>query len=86
VAKNADAVQVAAYPGERMHVRAIVQDSRRVFIGSQGLRRAELDRRREVGVIVDDKDVVRGVTRIFEKDWAETPLAKGGRKAKAAKA
>jgi phosphatidylserine/phosphatidylglycerophosphate/cardiolipin synthase-like enzyme len=86
VAKNANAVQVAAYPGERMHVRAIVQDSRRVFIGSQGLRRAELDRRREVGVIVDDKDVVRGVTRIFEKDWAETPLAKGGRKAKAAKA
>jgi cardiolipin synthase A/B len=86
VAKNANAVQVAAYPGERMHVRAIVQDSRRVFIGSQGLRRAELDRRREVGVIVDDKDVVRGVTRIFEKDWVETPLAKGGRKAKAAKA
>jgi uncharacterized protein YfcZ (UPF0381/DUF406 family) len=50
------------------------------------LRRAELDRRREVGLIVDDKDVVRGVTRIFEKDWAETPLARGGRKAKAVKA
>ncbi|HTK41548.1 MAG TPA: phospholipase D-like domain-containing protein [Gemmatimonadales bacterium] len=85
-AKTTNAVEVAAYPGERMHVRAIVQDSRRVFIGSQGLRRAELDHRREVGLIVDDKDVVRGVTRIFEKDWAETPLARGGRKAKAVKA
>jgi len=86
VAKKANGIRVAAYPGERIHVRAIVQDSRRVFIGSQGLRRAELDRRREVGVIVDEKDVVRGVARIFEKDWAETPLAKDNRKAKAAKA
>jgi phosphatidylserine/phosphatidylglycerophosphate/cardiolipin synthase-like enzyme len=86
VAKKLDGVQVAAYPGERMHLRAIVQDSRRVFIGSQGLKRAELDRRREIGVIVDDEDVVRGVARIFEQDWAETPLARGSRKAKAAKA
>ena len=75
-------VEIAAYPGGRMHVRAIVQDARRVFIGSQGLRRAELDRRREIGVIVDDKEIVRGVTRIFEKDWARTPQGRRARKAK----
>jgi phosphatidylserine/phosphatidylglycerophosphate/cardiolipin synthase-like enzyme len=75
-------VEIASYPGGRLHVRAIVQDARRVFIGSQGLRRAELDRRREIGVIVDDKEIVRGVTRIFEKDWARTPQGRRARKAK----
>jgi cardiolipin synthase len=75
-------VEVARYPNGRMHVRAIVQDSRRAFIGSQGLRRAELDRRREVGVIVDHKDIVRGVTRVFENDWADTPQGRRARKGK----
>jgi len=75
-------VEVARYPNGRMHVRAIVQDARRVFIGSQSLRRAELDRRREVGVIVDHKDIVRGVTRVFENDWADTPQGRRARKAK----
>jgi cardiolipin synthase A/B len=55
---------------ERMHVRAIVQDQRRVFIGSQSLRRAELERRREIGIIVSDHQVVQEVTAIFERDWA----------------
>jgi len=75
-------VEVARYPDGRMHVRAIVQDSRRAFIGSQSLRRAELDRRREVGVIVDHKDIVRGVTRVFENDWAGTPQGRRARKGK----
>jgi cardiolipin synthase A/B len=84
VEKKLREVQIAEYPGARMHVRAIVQDARRVFIGSQGLRRAKLDRRREIGVIVEDKEIVRGVTRIFEKDWADTRQARRSRKAKAA--
>jgi len=85
-AKKNGGFEVAAYPGDRMHVRAIVQDSKRVFIGSQGLRRAELDRRREVGVIADDKDVVRGVARIFEADWEQTPLGRRNGKRRKAKA
>jgi len=85
VEKKLRNVEVAAYPSGRMHVRAIVQDARRVFIGSQGLRRAELDRRREIGVIVDHKDIVRGVTQVFEHDWAHTPQARRSRKAKATK-
>jgi phosphatidylserine/phosphatidylglycerophosphate/cardiolipin synthase-like enzyme len=64
------------YPGKRLHVRAIVRDGNRAFLGSQSLRRLELERRREVGLIVDDAAVVRGMQRVFEADWALTPSAK----------
>jgi hypothetical protein len=34
---------------KRLHVRAIIVDGRRAFLGSQSLRRIELDERRETG-------------------------------------
>ena len=52
----------------RLHVRAIVRDSRRAFIGSQSLRKLELDERREVGIIIRDRKVVRKVEKIFNDD------------------
>jgi phosphatidylserine/phosphatidylglycerophosphate/cardiolipin synthase-like enzyme len=66
------------YPGRRLHVRAIVRDGNRAFIGSQSLRRPELEKRREVGVIINDKRVVRQLVERFEADWAQT---NSGRKA-----
>jgi phosphatidylserine/phosphatidylglycerophosphate/cardiolipin synthase-like enzyme len=63
-------LRTAQYAAGRLHVRAIVQDARCVFIGSQGLRKVELDRRREVGVIVKDAAVIRAVAARFEKDWS----------------
>ena len=71
------------YPGKRLHVRAIVQDGRKLFLGSQSLRKLELDKRREVGVIVDDKKAILEVTRVFEADWALTPSGKAGTEADA---
>ena len=38
----------------RLHTRTIIRDGRQAFIGSQSLRAAELDSRREVGLIVRD--------------------------------
>ena len=43
-------------PGRRLHVRAIIRDGSRAFVGSQSLRKLELEKRREVGVIVDDRE------------------------------
>jgi phosphatidylserine/phosphatidylglycerophosphate/cardiolipin synthase-like enzyme len=63
-------------PGWRLHIRAIVRDGQRAFLGSQSLRKLELDKRREVGVIVADGKVVRQIRSIFEKDWAETHSGK----------
>lgn len=64
------------YPGKRLHIRAIVRDSSHGFIGSQSLRRLELEKRREIGVIVQDERVVRQIVAIFEQDWAQTPTGK----------
>ena len=64
--------------GRRLHVRAIIRDGSRAFVGSQSLRKLELEKRREVGVIVDDPKVVRRMTTVFEEDWAAT---EGGKKA-----
>jgi hypothetical protein len=37
--------------GQRLHTRTIVRDRRQAFVGSQSLRTAELDARRELGLI-----------------------------------
>jgi phosphatidylserine/phosphatidylglycerophosphate/cardiolipin synthase-like enzyme len=64
------------YPGKRLHVRVVLQDGRRLFMGSQSLRKLELDHRREVGVIIDDKKAVAELARAFEADWALTAAGK----------
>jgi cardiolipin synthase A/B len=59
------------FPG-RLHVRAIVRDGRRAFVGSQSLRKLELDERREIGLIVREAPIVKEIQRVFEEDWART--------------
>jgi cardiolipin synthase len=65
-----------AYPGKRLHVRAIVRDGRRLFIGSQSLRKLELDHRREVGVIIRERKLVKSVERIFKTEWKQATKGK----------
>lgn len=64
------------YPGKRQHLRCIVRDGRAAFVGSQSLRTIELDGRREIGLIVKDPKVVRGIAQMFEADWAATDAGK----------
>jgi cardiolipin synthase len=54
----------------RLHVRAMISDGTTAFIGSQSLRKAELDERREIGVIVKDARVASRMANVFEDDWA----------------
>ena len=61
------------FAGKRLHIRAIICDGKRAFMGSQSLRRLELEKRREIGVIITDEIVVREMKEVFEDDWAETP-------------
>ena len=56
--------------GKRLHTRTIICDRRQAFIGSQSLRAAELDSRREVGLIVQDAKVVKALIETFESDWS----------------
>ncbi len=63
--------------GKRLHTRTIIRDRRQAFVGSQSLRTAELDSRREVGLIVRQSQVVKKLIETFESDWT----AKGAGKA-----
>jgi phosphatidylserine/phosphatidylglycerophosphate/cardiolipin synthase-like enzyme len=67
--------EVEKFPG-KLHARVIIQDGRKAFLGSQSLRRLELDGRREVGVIITDPKVVRQLVTQFESDWADTDAGK----------
>ena len=53
----------------RLHARTIIRDGRYAFVGSQSLRAAELDARREVGVIFSDRKTVTGLAKVFHDDW-----------------
>lgn len=64
------------FPGRRLHIRAIMRDGRRAFVGSQSLRRLELEKRREIGIITNDRRVVKQMIAVFEKDWGETDSGK----------
>ena len=68
--KKPGRLRLRKLPGWKLHVRAIVQDGKRAFVGSQSLRRLELDGRREIGLIVDDPSVVEQIARVFAWDWA----------------
>jgi phosphatidylserine/phosphatidylglycerophosphate/cardiolipin synthase-like enzyme len=67
--KTIPKVKVRKLADLRLHVRAIVRDQSQAFVGSQSLRKLELDGRREMGVIVNDAAVVRKIHTIFEADW-----------------
>jgi phosphatidylserine/phosphatidylglycerophosphate/cardiolipin synthase-like enzyme len=58
----------------------MVRDGSATFVGSQSLRKLELDGRREVGVIVNDTAIAKRLQDLFEADWAKT-LSKAEAKA-----
>jgi phosphatidylserine/phosphatidylglycerophosphate/cardiolipin synthase-like enzyme len=67
--KGGDPVQVRSLREMRLHVRAIIRDGSRAFVGSQSLRRIELDRRREVGVLITNRSVASKLRSVFDSDW-----------------
>jgi len=60
----------------RLHVRAIVRDGSAAFVGSQSLRKLELDGRREVGVLIRDNRVAKKILSVFESDWEHAAVTK----------
>jgi phosphatidylserine/phosphatidylglycerophosphate/cardiolipin synthase-like enzyme len=67
--KPLSGVKVRKLSDLRLHVRAIIRDAREAFIGSQSLRRLELEGRREVGIIIKNGGIVRRIQAVFEADW-----------------
>ena len=63
-----------AFGRMRLHTRVVIRDCKQAFLGSQSLRKLELDKRREIGAIVNNAKIVRALATVFEDDWkASTP-------------
>jgi cardiolipin synthase A/B len=71
--------EVQKLSGPRLHTRTIIRDRRHAFVGSQSLRTAELNSRRELGLIIQDAKIVKKLIETFEADW----VAKSTKKAEA---
>ncbi len=74
--RKSEKIAVHKMPGIRLHTRVICRDGEWAFLGSQSLRTAELDLRREVGLIFKTPEAVRTAIRTFEEDWAAAEKAK----------
>jgi phosphatidylserine/phosphatidylglycerophosphate/cardiolipin synthase-like enzyme len=76
VSKKGEGLNVEKMPGMRLHVRAMLRDGKELFLGSMSLRALELDKRREVGVIVKERTAARQFKELFEDDWSKTETGK----------
>jgi phosphatidylserine/phosphatidylglycerophosphate/cardiolipin synthase-like enzyme len=82
VEKTLSGVESRKLPDLRLHVRAMVRDGTSAFVGSQSLRKLELDGRREIGVIINDSRLARKLQSVFETDWAHAAPPKSAEKDK----
>jgi phosphatidylserine/phosphatidylglycerophosphate/cardiolipin synthase-like enzyme len=83
VAKAGTGITWARLAGRRLHLRAMIADGRRAFIGSQSLKGLELDKRREVGLIIRERGIVKQMESIFAEDWAQSCKAAHGKNGEA---
>jgi len=67
----------------KLHAKCIVVDGARFFVGSQNLRPVSLDRRRELGIVIEDTALARRIERVFDEDWANTTEMRTALEAKA---
>jgi phosphatidylserine/phosphatidylglycerophosphate/cardiolipin synthase-like enzyme len=71
----------------RLHVRAMVRDRTAAFVGSQSLRRPQIDGRREIGIIAPHSKVAAAIGKVFDQDWIDAlPKAEAREKAAAEEA
>jgi phosphatidylserine/phosphatidylglycerophosphate/cardiolipin synthase-like enzyme len=70
IEKSVQGVESRKLSDMRLHVRAMIRDGGTAFVGSQSLRKLELDGRREIGLIVNDSRIAKKMAAVFEADWA----------------
>ena len=62
-------VKVRKQKNLRVHSKLIVVDGRQALVGSMNIDRSAFDLRRELGIIVDEPDIVDRLRRVFKSDW-----------------
>jgi phosphatidylserine/phosphatidylglycerophosphate/cardiolipin synthase-like enzyme len=67
---RAGGVSVTLMQRPYVHAKAIVADSRRLFVGSENLSTTSLDQNREIGLVLSDSSLASQIERTFGADWA----------------
>ncbi len=53
----------------KLHAKLIIADSKIVFTGSMNIHHRAFDERRELGIVLDEKPIVKRLIQIYEEDW-----------------
>jgi len=62
-------VKVHKQKNLRVHAKLIILDGREALVGSMNIDRSAFDLRRELGIIVDEPEIVDRLRRVFKSDW-----------------
>lgn len=65
-------VQIKSLYKYNMHSKAILIDETYLFIGSINFSEYSLDKNKEIGILIKNKEAIAKFTKIFKKDWKES--------------
>ncbi|MBO0777900.1 MAG: hypothetical protein J2P37_03645 [Ktedonobacteraceae bacterium] len=55
-----------------MHAKIIIVDGQKAFVGSENISSASLDKNRELGLLVADRQVMSTLQGTFQRDWRDS--------------
>ena len=55
----------------KLHAKMMIGDGQRAMVGSMNIDKDAYDVRRELGIVLDDKAIVKALGKTFEADWQE---------------
>ena len=56
----------------KLHAKLLIVDGERAQVGSMNIDRSAFDLRRELGIVVGDAPIIKGLSKVFEHDWHES--------------
>jgi len=56
----------------KLHAKLLIIDAERAQLGSMNIDRSAFDLRRELGIVVSDPPIIKGLIKVFEHDWHES--------------
>lgn len=62
-------VKVRKQKNLRVHAKLLIADDARALVGSMNIDRSAFDLRRELGIAVEQEDVVARLQAVFDSDW-----------------
>lgn len=62
-------IKVHAQKHPKLHGKLIIADHKRALMGSMNIHRNAFDHRRELGMVVHDRNAVEGLLAVYKRDW-----------------